>query len=486
MAGLSRNDRCPCGTGKKYKHCCLGKIDWDSIARGHGDRYRQLSIRGRNLAFRDLLCELLLLDSERQLRSLKNYKRAFTAENVRKLNEGITRIWPSDLDIKAALRSTGGGVSGLYIGDYSKDQLLRGIVRHSAYASKLLVCDPFIYPLSVREEYSPIHNPDKHRSQTLRNANLWLSLMPWIDAGLVEVIRTPCDFDHRLKWDSMKEQEAKFNASEELAQASRVTVQELMQRHADAWKFRDLVLTMPDGALLDQLQRVTGGNSKPSKEDLLAYVHRRRAEDPDFLEPLGPENDRQLHMVSSGASYNIACMISELTNSYLITDLHAKWKEIELDRRGRADEVDAWSPFAKAMQDASLKYLDDVSLDDALALRKDGRLEDLRAFLRKVWTQACDTKSYTNVNGQLFAEELQSEIRKAEDEWRQIDRDLLKIAGGSGAGLVVSAPMIGTGQGIFFAAAAAIAGLSALAASAWQRQGFPTKYPAAFFLRLGR
>jgi len=70
MAGLSRNDRCPCGTGKKYKHCCLGRVDWDAIERGRGDRYRHLSIRGRNLAFRDLLCELLLLDSHRQLRSL--------------------------------------------------------------------------------------------------------------------------------------------------------------------------------------------------------------------------------------------------------------------------------------------------------------------------------------------------------------------------------------------------------------------------------
>lgn len=486
MAGLSRNIRCPCGTGKKYKHCCLGTVDWDAIERGRGDRYLHLSIRGRNLAFRDLLCELLLLDSHRQLRSLNEYKKAFTAENVRKLNEGITRIWPPDLDIKAALQSTGDGVSGLYVGDYDKDHLLRSIVRHSAYASKMLVCDPFIYPLSVRDEYSPIHNPDQHRSQTLRNANLWLSLIPWVEAGLVEVIRTPCDFDHRLNWESMKEQEAKFDASAELTEAAKVTVNELMQRHADAWKFRDLVLTMPDGALLDQLQRIAGSQSKVSKEDLLAYINQRRAVDPDFLEPMGPDSSGQLHMVTSGASYNIACMISEWTNSYLVTDLHVKWKEIELDRRGRADEVDAWSPFAKAMQEASLKYLDDVSLEDALALRKDGRLEDLRAFLRKVWTQACDTKSYASVNGSLFAEELQSEVRKAEDEWKQIDRDLLKSAGAASAGLVVSGPMISTGQGLFLAAAAAIAGLSALAASTWQRQGFPTKYPAAFFLRLGR
>jgi SEC-C motif-containing protein len=28
---ISRNDPCPCGSGKKYKHCCIGKgIDWSA------------------------------------------------------------------------------------------------------------------------------------------------------------------------------------------------------------------------------------------------------------------------------------------------------------------------------------------------------------------------------------------------------------------------------------------------------------------------
>lgn len=259
-----------------------------------------------------------------------------------------------------------------------------------------------------------------------------------------------------------------------------------MGRHSEAWKFRDLVLSLPDGALLDQLQRLTKSDDSVSKEDLLAYVHRRRAADPDFLEPLGPESGSQLHKFTSGAGYNIACMVSEMTGSYLVTDLHVIWKQIELDRRNRADEVDAWSPFAKAMQEAKLKYLDDVSLEDALAIRKDGRLEDLRVFLRKVWGQACETSSYSAVNGQLFAEELQSEIRKAEDEWAQIDRDLLKNAGSIGAGLATAATLVGSGQGEFLAAATLLAGVPLLTATAWQRRGFPKKFPAAFYLRLGR
>jgi hypothetical protein len=27
---VGRNDPCPCGSGKKYKKCCLGKENWSS------------------------------------------------------------------------------------------------------------------------------------------------------------------------------------------------------------------------------------------------------------------------------------------------------------------------------------------------------------------------------------------------------------------------------------------------------------------------
>ena len=38
MAGnrISRNDPCPCGSGKKFKHCCISKgIDWEARRRLH-------------------------------------------------------------------------------------------------------------------------------------------------------------------------------------------------------------------------------------------------------------------------------------------------------------------------------------------------------------------------------------------------------------------------------------------------------------------
>jgi uncharacterized protein YecA (UPF0149 family) len=27
LEGVSRNTRCPCGSGKKFKHCCIGTLE---------------------------------------------------------------------------------------------------------------------------------------------------------------------------------------------------------------------------------------------------------------------------------------------------------------------------------------------------------------------------------------------------------------------------------------------------------------------------
>jgi hypothetical protein len=449
-----------------------------------------LTVRDKNLAFLSKILEAFLLDSDKQLKSLVDYKKAFTAKAVRDLHEEIIRLWPKTIDIARLLRSTAGDVSGLYIGDYSPEHLMQGIVRHSLYASKLLIADPFIYPHSVRDEYNPILNPEQYRTQTLRNVNLWITLAPWIQAGIVEVIRTPADFDHRLQWDSMKEQDKKFSESPELQQALQITVEELRGRHIEKWKHRDLLLSLPDDALMRRVADLAD-LADPAKgitaEGLLAYVRRQRDNDPDFLEPakVGEEN-AQLTMITSGPMYNVARLTASLTGSYLMTDLSARWKEIELDRAGRSSESDVWSPFAKAFQGAEFRYLNNVRIEDAFRLRQDERLNNFRSFLRQVWKQACDPRSFDKVNGHLLADELQSEVAKAKAEWDQIDQDLLNAAAvGAGTGLVTSAPLIGSGQGIFLAAAAVVGGAAALAASTWRRARFPDKFPAAFFLRLG-
>lgn len=479
---VSRNDPCPCGSGDKYKRCCEGKVDWEDLWRTGGNWRERLSIRGRNLLFAQRLTEILETDSRA---SLDEYKLAFTSGNVRRINEAVVECWPRDIDITTALRNTAADVSGLYIGDYGLEYLSRAIVRHSIYSNKLLITDPFEYPFSLRNEYNPIINPDQHRAQTLRNVNFWFAILPWIEAGLVEIIHTPADFDHQLNWDSLKEQQEKFKNSAELEAAARISVAEMSSRHIEREWYKTHILSAPDSALVRQFAELP---SIPglTLEGFLAHVHAQRARDPDFLEPFSIDrNAGQLMKMSSGAGYNIARMTAELTGSYLVTDLTSKWREIELDRSKESPENAVWAPFAKALQHSTLRYLDGVTLEHALRLRSEGRLETFRAFLQRVWKAARSDQPYDSVNAKLLADELLGEIAKAEEEWRTIDRDLIKLASVElAAGILAGVPMVASGQGMLVAAAATIATAGTLVSTALQRMRFPERSPAAFFMKI--
>jgi len=483
---IGRNDFCPCGSGKKFKHCCEGKVDWRRIIHDRADWTPYLSIRGRNILFVNKIAEALQMDAGPGPRSLKDYKKAFTTEAVKKIHESLMEVWPPDIDIGRTLQASRGDISGLYIGDYRTEYILKGLVRHSIYSTKLLVVDPFVYPTSVRDEYNPILTPKQYRTQTLKNVNFWFSLLPWIDAGIVEVIRTPADFDRKLNWDSLHRQQKKFEENEELRKAVERSVSELGERHKEEEAFRHLILSAPNEYLEKVFDEIGLEKEGLTVKDFIAYIGHRREQDPDFLEPLGPGGSSgQLHMLSSGASYDIAAMTSNLTGSYLVTDIFSKWKEIEFDREQNNAQNKEWGPFAKAFQEVELKCLNNLRLEHALVLRKEEHLDGLRAFLRKVWKSACSAHPYSEANAQLLGDELKDHIRRAEEEWKEIDRRLLRWFGAElSAGLLAAGPLIASGYGVFLAAAFASAGAITLGTRQRERKAFQTKFPAAFFLRI--
>lgn len=429
--------------------------------------------------------EVLQLDTGR-IKNLSDYKAGFTAKAVREIHEAVIDAWPPDLDIVSALKTTRTDVSGLYTGDYDVDYILRGIVRHSIYANKILIVDPFIYPKSVRDEYNPIIEPAQYRTQTLKNVNFWLAILPWIEAGIIEVIRTPADFDHRLKWESLHRQKRKFDESPELREAAKVSVEEMKKRHFDKQAHQMLLLGAPDSYLEDTIKELGLEKDGYTAKDFLDYIHAERARDPDFLEPMGPDSDStQMHVMTSGASYDIAQLTANITGSYLVTDLYVRWREIELDRESHNAENRIWSPFAKALQESPLRYLNHLRLEHALKLRKEGRLDSLRRFLHRVWIHARTEVPFDEANARLLAEELREEVAKAEEEWKKIDRDLLKLIGGEiGAGLIAAGPLIASGHGSFLAAAGVAVGVANLAASVNKHKRFPDRFPAAFFMKI--
>jgi hypothetical protein len=485
---VGRNNLCPCGTGLKFKACCQGKVNWNGILRSEPDKaVEHLSVRGRNLIFVQKIYEALKFDTDSPPKSLLDFKEAFTPAAVRFINEAIVELWPKTIDIRAVLTASRADVSALYVGEYQPESLLRTVTRHCLYANKIILVDPFVYPLSVKEEFSAIAHPEQFRTQTLRNVHMWFQLLPWIKAGLVEFIRTPADFDRKLNWESMLRQKKKFEENAELRAVLDATVQSKVEKFSERENLRMLVLSAPDRYLSRLFHELKLGTEEYGEKEFLAHIHEMRKRDPFFLEPLGSVEGRtsEFHIVSSGASYDIARLTAALTGSYLVTDLESRWKEIELDREQAGIQQPEWSPLARAFQNANLKYLNTLDLPHALAIRQEGRLESLRSFLRGLWSAAATGNPFAEQNAQYLADELEAAVRSAEEEWKQIDRDLLKWLGGEAAAALLSAgPLIASGQAEFVAAAAITAGTATLTASYMQRRGFQDKFPAAFFMKI--
>jgi hypothetical protein len=158
----------------------------------------------------------------------------------------------------------------------------------------------------------------------------------------------------------------------------------------------------------DEWYRKAARESKPDATDeeidgLIQYLRIKRDSHPYFLDPEeGKSRDEIMHF-SSGTNYEQAKMISHHSGWYVMTDLRSRWQEIELDRAEAGANPREWSALAKAFQGVPFRFLDSVPLDAALALRRSGRLEAMRSFLRKTWKATAKAELFDEANAALHS-----------------------------------------------------------------------------------
>jgi hypothetical protein len=185
MGTIPRNDVCPCGSFKKYKKCCHGKTDWDVLLRqgNQSQIIRNLRIRGRNIAFINRLCDILSLDKIGPAPKWSTIKEMVNENHVRDIHEAILSFWPTKDDYVDVLEKEKGGFFCVHTGSYEVEDLLVSVTRHAIYSNSILLFDPFVYSVVMRDEFNPILNPGKFITHTLKCLYFWFSLAPWIVAG---------------------------------------------------------------------------------------------------------------------------------------------------------------------------------------------------------------------------------------------------------------------------------------------------------------
>jgi hypothetical protein len=482
---VSANAPCPCGKlSKKYKNCCRGKVDWETLPFGEAPRH--LSIRGKNMLFLNLAYETLQLDKAPDGLDLPDFKRAFTATAVQKIHETVAFVWPDGDDLRRALQDETESTSGLYIGVYDSDRVRRGVARHSLYSDRILLIDPLMYPGRMRAEMDPSLRPELHRSTTLRWVSLWFQMAPWIEEGLVAFVRPLSDFDFNLFRESIAVTKSRFERHPELTELLQIEAKEQVGTPEYDIYTEQFLLSMPDAQIMKMVRDLDPNATDQQIASVVAHYEKKRDEHPYYVHPEDSSTPHQeIFQISSGVNYEQGKMIATQTKSYVMTDIRARWREIEIDRDQAGIQVKQWSPFAKAFHGLPFKFLDDVPLEAALTIRKDGRLESLRLFLRKVWGAASQGSPFDDANVVNLAAELDEKVREAEVEWRKIDRDLIKlVTAEASAALLAAGPLIAAGQAAFLAGAVLLAGTTNVIGSSMRRKEYKIQYPAGFFVDL--
>jgi hypothetical protein len=483
-AKVGANDPCPCGTGKKFKKCCRGRVDWDELKSKPSIEFvRRLSPRGKNLAFVNSLRGILQLDRLKGPIAAKEFKRAFTPAAIKAIYELIPTLWPDGEDLRRVLRSERAESSGLYTGIYEAELIERGITRHSLYSDRILLVDPFLDVRLVRAKFNPLQHPEMYGSTTIRWARLWLRLEPWIAADIVHLVRTPDEFDGELWKLSMEAEEARSKLPG-MREALDRTIDEMPPSVIDELKQRTTLGT-PDAVIRARLRAQHREMPDERVEAVMKYIQGRRDDDPYFYAPLLPDgSNSEMHVMSTGTSYELAKITAMETGSHLITDLRSRWKEIEIDRKSEGVHDGNWTSFAKAFHGMKFKFLENVSLDDALRLREEERLESLRGFFTRIWSKAKSPDAFSPENAGNLAAELRDRLSQAEAEWISIDRELINRASGGGIAAAALGAAVQPGVGAFALGGAALGGTIGLIDAHLKRRGYQLRHPEAFLLGL--
>lgn len=472
---IGRNSSCPCGSGIKYKHCCLKKgIQFDRMSKNQ--LIRNLCIRGKNLHFLYEIASILQLDKIAGMNNsfwpfVNSLKKAITPTAVRDIHQAIIELWPDGVDLNRCLQHEKDTYSGLFLGSYLLDVTVRLLNRHAMYNQTIILIDPFMDPRITAPKFNPIENPEQHITTTFHYIFLWLQLAPWIEAGIVKIIRDPSDFDLNLKRETFDLSRQKVEDYPELDKIlkSEAKLPELEKSFKDIFTFAH-----PDEFWIEKI----GKNNDLSKEEILSFLKHKREHS---LYHVNSNFKSQLLQWTSGVNYEMGKHICDITNSHIITDLNYRFEEIKHDRKINNIEINEWSTFAKAFQESNIKHLDGLFFKDLLRLRNDGYLERMRAFLRRTWSASSSGEAFSNNDVENLSAELIGEIDLAETEWSKIDSNLLKWFG--------SESIIGTSIGLAtgvanWVPAVVIAGVGAfnLVQAKYERKNFLKKYPAGFFI----
>ena len=400
---LQPNDPCGCESGRKYKKCC------DGLAVEDRQPWDVFSIRERNLMLCRATIDILGLNSGK---TWDDVRRELSEAQVKRIHEMLEFLWPADTNIADLLPRPDKRVfRAVYLGLVDPRTIAASVTSWLAYFDEIIIVHPFPNPSYMRPEFSPTHSPAQHKSQTLKNVSLLLSLMPLIEAGLIHLVPDPMEFNAEFRQRIMAMAESR-GAGFKL---DKTDVEVGMALGKD--DFRRTILRQPEDQLRRQIEKSQPKITPDLLKGTLKHMKKSLRDDPlALLQPINPGKAGGELQVFRGMSLELAMFFAQLTGAVIYTESIGQWKQLPGHTNGMATGSSSWTPLMDGAR--RLRLTTEANPLINLELRQTGQLGHTRKVLSRIWRSVvAGVENEPTKTAETLARRLENAVQRGENEW---------------------------------------------------------------------
>jgi len=315
---LRPRDLCGCGSGLTFKACCKSK----PIALR--PTWNERSIRECNLMLYNGILGVLKLE---QGKDWVRVRRDLTDEQISRIYSLYEALWPLETDLLQLLPKPDGIARAIYTGSIHPAAITEFALGASLYFGELIIEHSFVHAGTFKREFSPVKNPRAYRQEFLKTLLFFLTVMPLVEHGLVNLIPDPCSFDAHLR-DQMLHMARARSVEMEIDRRKEPRIEQLMKED-----FQRGLISLPRDALRSQLLKASPGLDEVRLEEALHYIEQLRERDPLAVLQEGSfvsgEKGGLLNLVKLAPNFEMAMYLAQATGACIVTDSFFRWTEIK-------------------------------------------------------------------------------------------------------------------------------------------------------------
>ena len=348
-----------------------------------------------------------------------------------------------------------------YLGQPDVNLLLNLVVRHCLYVDQIVFVDPFM----ILPHNDVLQRPQVWAQILVNRALCLCALEEWINQELIIVI--PSVFFYHPEFNQI------------ISQAPQAFMPLINEQHHREFEHqlinRILIDEPPDSraSVLDSIAKMGKNFTEGEKEEFIQQAAEYEAKYPirfrlslAYYERYfsGAKEISQMEDMTLSVPILLAPIIAEGMGAFLIFEHRSDYELISSNQQLLNSRSDTNQQLALAFQGLDFPFLHNVSLKEALALRRKGYLNSFRVYLRELWATISRTDEAASLDNKIFefTDKLKAEYSVLEKEWDDIRKELrLKaITSGLTIGLTASSAiaignfnltissMIGAGAGL--------------------------------------